>query len=227
MLTMIYYCIWDHSIPSHDLLRRAAKKYLVTGDAAASRLVLYPDIDPGIDSEINPEVEPVINPVIDSVQDWEIAEHDGGKPYFPEHPEIHFSISHSGEYWACAIASKEVGLDLQEENATARARKLAKRFFHPHEQAYLKSVDYRAFTRIWAAKESYLKYTGEGIAGGMSHFSVVDEDGRFALRGSEAELTFAAQTVIPFDKDYKMVLTTANNTEYRTEVLRLKDCQKN
>ena len=204
MITMIYFCKWDGLGSSHDLLRRAVKEYLRTGETAASRPVLDSAMNPEFDPAMNPE----INPVIDSVQDWEIAEREGGKPYFPEHPEIHFSISHSGDYWACAIAPKEVGLDLQEENATARAEKLAKRFFHPHEQAYLKSVDYRDFTRIWAAKESYLKYTGEGITGGMSHFSVADP------------VTIdVVQTEISFDKDYKMVLTTANSVEYRIEVL--------
>ena len=200
MITMIYYCRWNKEPESHDLLRRAVKEYLRTGDAAASRPVLDPDIDPEADLKINSAIA--------SVQEWEIAEREGGKPYFPEHPHIHFSISHSGGYWACAIAPKEVGLDLQEENATARAEKLAKRFFHPYEQAYLKSVNYREFTRIWAAKESYLKYTGEGIAGGMEHFSVADP------------VTIdAVQTEISFDKDYKIVLTTANSTEYRTKVL--------
>ena len=204
MLVMIYFCKWDGSVSSHDLLRRAVKEYLLSGETAALRSASNPTIDP----ELDPEMNPRINPIIASIQDWRIVERDGGKPYFPDHPGILFSVSHSGDYWVCAIAPEEVGLDLQEENQTKRAEKLAKRFFHPHEQAYLKSVDYRDFTRIWAAKESYLKYTGEGIAGGISHFSVVDP------------VTIdAVQTEISFDKDYKMVLTTANSVEYRTEVL--------
>ena len=29
-----------------------------------------------------------------------------GKPYFPEYPWLHFSISHSGDFWACAMAAQ-------------------------------------------------------------------------------------------------------------------------
>lgn len=32
----------------------------------------------------------------------------------PEYPWLHFSISHSGDFWACAMAAQEVGLDLQQ-----------------------------------------------------------------------------------------------------------------
>ena len=70
----------------------------------------------------------------------EIARTEKGKPYFPKYPEIQFSISHSGDYWACAVAQCAVGMDLQEhvrlknetrEQAAVRFLKMARRFFHP------------------------------------------------------------------------------------------------
>lgn len=38
-----------------------------------------------------------------------------GKPYLTDYPQLYFSLSHSGEYAALAIAECEVGLDIQQK----------------------------------------------------------------------------------------------------------------
>ena len=95
-----------------------------------------------------------------------------GKPYFPNCPAVQFSISHSGSYWACAVAAEPVGLDLQEhttaknetiEGASARFQKMAKRFFHPLEATFVELDSYHNFFTVWTAREAYVKYTGQGI----------------------------------------------------------------
>lgn len=96
-----------------------------------------------------------------------------GKPYFAAHPGLHFSISHSADLWACAMDGAAVGLDVQAARAQD-AERIARRFFHPLEQAYLERCGYGEFFRVWAAKESYCKYTGAGIDGTFSGFSVSD-----------------------------------------------------
>lgn len=96
-----------------------------------------------------------------------------GKPYFTAHPELHFSISHSADFWACAMNGAAVGLDVQAARAQDTER-IARRFFHPLERAYLERCGYGEFFRVWAAKESYCKYTGAGIDGTFSAFSVTD-----------------------------------------------------
>lgn len=98
------------------------------------------------------------------------------KPYFSEPKGVEFSISHSGTCWMCAFAQKVVGLDVQKEQPCAK-EKLSERFFHPEEALWLKQHNYCDFFRIWAAKESYLKYTGQGLSAGMDHFSCVGPDG--------------------------------------------------
>ena len=114
---------------------------------------------------------------------WHIERTDRGKPYFPNQPKLHFSISHSGDYWACAMADQPVGLDLQEhvarkdettEAAAARYCRMAQRFFHPREAEYVKQQDsYQRFFQIWAARESYVKYTGQGIDDHFGEFCVL------------------------------------------------------
>ena len=81
------------------------------------------------------------------------AESDGtiirsgrGKPYFRDIPGIGLSITHSGPFWFCALAEGELGIDLQEHviragesrrQAETRYRKMAVRFFHKREAAYV------------------------------------------------------------------------------------------
>ncbi|MCD8150078.1 MAG: 4'-phosphopantetheinyl transferase superfamily protein [Clostridiales bacterium] len=120
-------------------------------------------------------------------------EHD--KPYIEELLDVHFSISHSGGYWACAVCDAEVGLDLQEVR-TAREEKVARRFFHPAEIAWLEEHGFDEFSRLWAYKESYVKYTGAGLRDGLDYFSVVDGD------------LEVCQQEIPFREGFYMVVTT-------------------
>ena len=94
-----------------------------------------------------------------------------GKPYFCDLP-LFFSLSHSGDYAACALADYEIGLDIQvirEANET-----LCNRFFTEQERLFLKNgiESDRVFTRIWSMKESYLKAVGDGLARPLTSFSV-------------------------------------------------------
>ncbi len=97
-----------------------------------------------------------------------------GKPFFRAMPEVQFSITHSGGYWACAFGCAPVGLDM-EKHRQCKSGDISKRFFHPSEYEYLKSLglDIKAFFDLWCAKESYVKFTGEGLSG-LGSFSVTD-----------------------------------------------------
>ena len=102
-----------------------------------------------------------------------------GKPYLTDYPHIHFNLSHSGHYGACAVADTELGLDIQDVRSCDMA--LAERFFHEAEAKALRSAtasgDTAAdilFTRIWTRKEAYLKLRGTGLSEDTSTFSVLD-----------------------------------------------------
>ena len=124
---------------------------------------------------------------IDWQEKLQISRTDKGKPYFPKFPQIHFSISHSGAYWACAVADEPLGMDLQEhvylngetmEEACVRLRKLAYRFFHLREAEFVERNVYNHFFVVWTAKESYVKYTGQGIDDDFAKQYVVPEEMR-------------------------------------------------
>ena len=40
---------------------------------------------------------------------------ENGKPSFRDHPEIHFSLSHSGDYVMCAISDSPIGCDIEKD----------------------------------------------------------------------------------------------------------------
>ena len=109
-----------------------------------------------------------------------------GKPYFPNSPDIGVSVSHSGEYFVCALTQGDVGVDLQEhrvlvsetrEEAEARFKRMARRFYHPAEAEFIDSNTFYRFFAIWTAKESYVKYTGQGIDNDFSAFGVLPDEG--------------------------------------------------
>jgi len=114
-----------------------------------------------------PEVTPQTCPILRT---------EKGKPYFAAFPQIHFSISHSKDYWACAVADQPVGLDLQ-YHKQGRLDQIPGRFFHPQEAAWLKQqTSAEAFFQVWTSKESYVKWTGQGIDRNFSQFAVADEE---------------------------------------------------
>ena len=64
-----------------------------------------------------------------------------------------------------AVGDKEVGCDV--EKIAKAPKRIAERFFHPGEKAYLKACGEERqngeFYRLWTMKESYIKMTGEGM----------------------------------------------------------------
>lgn len=96
-----------------------------------------------------------------------------GRPRFTEDSLPYFSVSHSGNLWACAVSGRRVGLDIQRITYKRNVTAISRRFFHPEEITYLEQNGYNGFFSVWTAKESYVKYTGDGIDEGFSGFSAV------------------------------------------------------
>jgi len=129
-----------------------------------------------------------------------------GKPYFPSHPDVHFSVSHTGTLWVCAFADKKVGLDVQEHRENddpARLARLAKRWFSDGERRHLDECGYQPaeFYRIWARKEAYVKFTGDGIgAGKFPEFDVTETIAGCVMR----------DIVLPYEKIHAAAIVCAD-----------------
>ena len=106
----------------------------------------------------------------------EIDVGEKGKPSLPD-GRIHFSISHSTGYAACAVSDVPVGIDIQHKEKFRE--KMAERYFHPAETACIRASDDAdsAFTQIWCMKESFVKCRGTGLAGFMNSVNVLEIPG--------------------------------------------------
>lgn len=125
-----------------------------------------------------------------------------GKPYFPDYPDFHYNISHSGRYAVCGMicggaAPQPVGVDLQEiPSDLGKALKIADHFFSDTERKSLHSLVDRGdvstalllFCRYWTARESYIKLTGRGLAEPFSSYDPDLEHGRIVVPGSDRQV---------------------------------------
>lgn len=127
-----------------------------------------------------------------------------GKPYLTDYPQLYFSLSHSGEYAALAIAECEVGLDIQQKRPISPS--MAKRILsEPEYRRYsgLTALSARSDTQAhapsdtrtqmnassdmqaqewllqcWCAKESYGKLSGKGLLSEPRSITYDAENGR-------------------------------------------------
>ena len=83
---------------------------------------------------------------------------ENGKPFFPGHPQVHFSISHTAGAAAVAVSDAPVGVDIQYIQTP------------PRRLAYLTGLEEpEAFFRSWAQWEARAKRTGTGILDMVRH----------------------------------------------------------
>ncbi|MCD7841391.1 MAG: 4'-phosphopantetheinyl transferase superfamily protein [Lachnospiraceae bacterium] len=102
-----------------------------------------------------------------------IEESAYGKPFFPDFPNIHFSLSHSHEMALAVFADTEVGCDI--EYRKKPNEKLAGRFFCPEENIWMiaartETEREERFYRLWTMKESFIKATGQGLRQPLDSF---------------------------------------------------------
>ena len=86
----------------------------------------------------------------------EIKKTPNGKPYFPDRPEIHFSLSHARTHALCALSDKQVGADI--ESPRIISERVIQFFCSPEERSFFDPLD------LWVLKESYIKLIGGTLA---------------------------------------------------------------
>ncbi len=118
-----------------------------------------------------------------SVTEPEFYKDENQKPHLAG-DKVHFSISHSGNFVACAVNDTPVGIDVEKIRMVDLP--LIKRVCTEEEFSFVlgntenDTVDKNTcarFLSVWCAKEAYLKYTGEGLKGGLKSISVADNTG--------------------------------------------------
>ena len=138
--------------------------------------------------------------------DKEIIISEKGKPYLKAHPNVHFSLSHSGSLALCAVSDKNIGADVQQ--ICDFNEDICKRYFLKTEAEYVlnaKTTNEKKerFFRLWTIKEATVKMTGEGLSGFKNINSVIPAcvkeyslDGyKIALCTDEEEKDFEIQKI--------------------------------
>lgn len=102
--------------------------------------------------------------------DIRFARTEAGKPYAIG-LDVHFNISHSGNFVVCAVSERPIGIDV--EQLRPIRGKLTQKVCTPEELAYIQEApgwgeeltgeSMRRFFRVWTTKEAYFKWTGTGI----------------------------------------------------------------
>lgn len=135
-----------------------------------------------------------------------ISRDEYGKPYFSEHENLRFNISHSSQIAAAALSAdgSAVGIDIERIADGRDIKKIAQRFFGERERAFIEAEGYsaRAFFFVWTSKEAYAKYIGHGLGEALSGADTFEVSERREVRFSRFEVRYAGN-------DYLMTLCTA------------------
>ncbi|MCI9150403.1 MAG: 4'-phosphopantetheinyl transferase superfamily protein [Lachnospiraceae bacterium] len=107
--------------------------------------------------------------------DRHLSANDHEKPYLPQHPHIHFNISHCEQLVACGFSPCPLGIDV--EDIAPFRETIFRRVLTPSEQEFLLPLRENLplyqeyFYRFWTLKESRIKEAGLGLAMPMTDFS--------------------------------------------------------
>lgn len=143
------------------------------------------------------------------------AETTNGKPYLPKNPNIHFNLSHSGDYAVCVIDDAPIGIDI--EQCKNDGEKIAKRFFTEEEYLDICSRTnplerQNQFYIYWVLKESFMKATGYGMQLSMTDFSVRLGDPITFIHEVNEQSYYAK--IYDFAKGYCMAVCSEKNDDF-------------
>ncbi|HEY4326092.1 MAG TPA: 4'-phosphopantetheinyl transferase superfamily protein [Mucilaginibacter sp.] len=86
------------------------------------------------------------------------------KPFITNKIEIHFNLSHSGDWVLLAIANSPIGVDTELINPGFEYKDVMEGYFNPAEIGFInegKSAE--RFYLLWTRKEAQIKGTGKGL----------------------------------------------------------------
>jgi len=100
------------------------------------------------------------------------------KPYLEStiSGNLHFNVSHSGNWILIALAANPVGVDVEQMDASFTYQNMLSFSFNKEEISYIKSakIPYQNFYKLWTRKESLLKATGKGLVDDLTLIPSLD-----------------------------------------------------
>ncbi len=117
-----------------------------------------------------------------------------GKPYLKD-SGIHFNITNCKGLICCAVEKTEVGIDAETR------RVLNPRIFRACTEAEQRHISASSnpdftFLKLWTLKESYMKYTGMGLAFGTLNAEFTYNDGKPVYVGKTEMPIYVSQSIL-------------------------------
>lgn len=132
-----------------------------------------------------------------------------GKPVFADEPDIHFNLSHSGDWVVAALGPSELGVDVEQKLPVKPG--MVELLFSPAELGLLQHLpDEERLSRfydIWTLKESYTKCIGKGLSQPPDIFTfTICRDGKIEYSGPDEEARNYQFMLIPVEGPYKLAV---------------------
>ena len=166
------YCTKINKVLSKDIYNRLLNKVSIEKQRKIKKFRFYEDAQRSLLAEL------LIRYALK--QEWQIekniafSKNEYGKPYLAELPNVHFNISHSGDWVVCVVDNQPIGIDVEEIKSVDF--KIAERFFAKAEYEALQKISesdrLNYFFKIWTLKESYIKAVGKGLAIPLGSFVI-------------------------------------------------------
>lgn len=125
-----------------------------------------------------------------------------GKPHLPNATakNLHFNVSHSGEWGVLCLARQPVGVDVELVQPQVKLRTLATQLLAPAERGEWERLalpeQERAIWQLWVCKEALLKAMGLGIADWLTKVCLpvpLPAEESFAPQSIDGELLWALE----------------------------------
>ncbi|WDV47162.1 4'-phosphopantetheinyl transferase superfamily protein [Clostridiaceae bacterium M8S5] len=155
--------------------------------------------------------------------DIEFGYNKYSKP-FPKNLDLHFNISHSGDYVVGLVDKEPVGIDIELIKPLKDKMSIAKSFFSVDEFKWLENKTegkrLKEFYKIWTAKESYVKLLGIGLSKKSKSFTTHFSDVITIYDEENHKESYCYQKLIE-DKYYLTVCLQkkVDNIEFKTSNL--------
>ncbi|MCI0470756.1 MAG: 4'-phosphopantetheinyl transferase superfamily protein [Candidatus Aminicenantes bacterium] len=147
-----------------------------------------------------------------------------GKPSLNFPGDLHFNLSHSGDWVVCAVDAAPVGIDV--EQISPVDLDISKNYFSPDEHADLMSKDDKIayFFTLWTLKESYIKIVGKGLSMPLNSFSIrFIENNEIRIAAEKKVLQDIFFCRYDIDSKYKMAACASNKNLSRSPIFKTID----
>lgn len=140
------------------------------------------------------------------LDDVTITTNKQGKPYLSLHSDIHFNLSHSGEWCVCIVGKEQIGIDIEYIDVIPESMIFS--IISDEELEYADGLQH-LFYEKWTVLESYLKMIGTGLHLPLKSIDTkLVDDQTYNVKHCEGRYPSGTSTCYTFKENYKLSVCT-------------------